>query len=520
MFGAPPEAGRGRGVVERLHQSGDLPEGGAGGRAQGREIHPSAPQRGGDFPEEVAGVVLVVGGERVPLGQAVEEVAPVLPSLDEGRAGPYAVEFLADREGVGCGAGVREGVGGAGGEVVRLVDQQQGAGRVVARLFGEEPTAARGEDVVVVPDPHVVEGEGGAGDLVGADPGLAAGEAEGFKIPCVVLIPVEAREPGPFPADRGVREVGADIADAVEDGIDAVLGLVAHVPDGDGRACPGPGVGGAHRGEGLDHLQLPGGLAGEVQQAVEVAGAELAERELEEYAGLAEPGRGLEADQRVATEERGELGNRALLTRSRRGEGGLETERAQAGPRAEPQLEEVGHPVQLSAEARLVRGIKWDGLKEAITCLDEHELGGGGPGGQRRLLGARRGEAEPQEGRVSGELDEGGGVLRAKCGGVGGQRAQHRLNLAEGGACGAGEELVDAACEREPPAAVDEGAGERHLEAGSGPVHRACPGPEFLVPAGAELGAPEATAALGASGRGSGRETGEFAHAESGAPLV
>ena len=47
---------------------------------------------------------------------------------------------------------------------------------------------------------------------------------------------------------------------------------------------------GGHRGERADDLELAGGFAGEVQGAVEVAGAELVEREFEQDAGFAEAG--------------------------------------------------------------------------------------------------------------------------------------------------------------------------------------------------------------------------------------
>ena len=68
-----------------------------------------------------------------------------------------------------------------------------------------------------------------------------------------------------------------------------------------------------------DDLELAGGFAGEVEDAVEVAGAELVEREFEEHARFAESGRRLEQHERVPFEKRGELGLRGFLARTRRG---------------------------------------------------------------------------------------------------------------------------------------------------------------------------------------------------------
>ena len=112
-------------------------------------------------------------------------------------------------------------------------------------------------------------------------------------------------------------EVGAGVAVAVEGVVDAVLGFVADVPGGhrhgrvgglrvESRELRGGGAG-RHRGEGADDLELAGGFAGEVEGAVEVAGAELLEGEFEEDAGFAEAGGGFEEDERVA---------RAVLRRS------------------------------------------------------------------------------------------------------------------------------------------------------------------------------------------------------------
>lgn len=49
----------------------------------------------------------------------------------------------------------------------------------------------------------------------------------------------------------------------------------------------------------MDDLQLAGGFAREVEDAFEMAGAQLAEGELEQHPGLAETGRRLEEDRGV-----------------------------------------------------------------------------------------------------------------------------------------------------------------------------------------------------------------------------
>ena len=71
-----------------------------------------------------------------------------------------------------------------------------------------------------------------------------------------------------------------------------MLGFVADVP---GRErCVG-----RHRVERADDLELAGGFARKVERAVEVAGAELAEGEFEQHAGLAETRRRLEKHERI-----------------------------------------------------------------------------------------------------------------------------------------------------------------------------------------------------------------------------
>jgi len=220
--------------VEILEEGGDGPEGVGGLGTEFGEIEGGGGEVFGDFGEEVAGVVFGVGGESVGAAELVEKVAPMIPGGDELGEGADAVEFVADGEGGGGGEGVRIGVGDAGGEVVGFVDEEESPGGIEAGLFEKEAAVARGEDVVVVADPDVVEGEGGAGDFVGTDAGGAAGGAEGVEVAGVFFVEIETREARGRPTGGGVGEVSAGVADAVKRVVDAVFGFVADVPGRDG----------------------------------------------------------------------------------------------------------------------------------------------------------------------------------------------------------------------------------------------------------------------------------------------
>ncbi len=85
-------------------------------------------------------------------------------------------------------------------------------------------------------------------------------------------------------------------------------------------------------------------------------GAQLAEGELEEHAGLAETGRRLEEHERVLFERCGQLDLRCLLAGTQHGEGvtgsGGHTQPL-AG--AEAEVEELGDALELRAEERVIR---------------------------------------------------------------------------------------------------------------------------------------------------------------------
>eukprot|EP01035_Chromulina_nebulosa_P001576 gene1575-2109_t len=219
------------------------------------------------------------------------------------------------------------------------------------------------------------------------DSGIAAGGAEGVEVARVVFVEVEASEPAGGPAGGDAVEVGAVVADAVEGVVDAVLGFIADVPSGDG----GRGVGwdrrdqrvgrlraerrelrdgerrqgGGHRREGADDLELAGGFAREVEGAVEVAGAELLEGELEEDAGFAEAGGRFEEDERVAFEGGDEVAARGLLAGAGGGEGGAKAEAAEARAGARAEFEKFGEALELGADEGIVGRSEREGLSKA-----------------------------------------------------------------------------------------------------------------------------------------------------------
>ena len=123
-------------------------------------------------------------------------------------------------------------------------------------------------------------------------------------------------------------------------------------------------------------MELAGGFAGEIEGAVEVAGAELAEGKFEEDAGFAEAGGSFEEDERVFFERGGEVALGGFLAGARGGEGRAEGEVAEAFAGAVAMIEELGETLELNAEERVVGGSEGDGLGEAAGDFDENELGG------------------------------------------------------------------------------------------------------------------------------------------------
>ena len=249
-----------------------------------------------------------------------------------------------------------------------------------------------------------------------------------------------------------------------------------------------------------------------------MAGAKLAEGELEQHAGLAEARRRLEEHEGLPLELGGELGPGRFLAGAQGGKRRMEAQAAQALAGAEPQVQEFGHALELRAEKALVGGGERDGLGEPAAGLDEHEFAPKGRGTRVEGRGAQDGRGNPGEGEVTGELHEIAGVIGAQGGLVGGQRTGDGLDLAEGDRAGEVHALVDAAGQGERPAAVKDPAGDRDLELGAGCFLRGA-GAELVVPVGAELRPPDPGGTAAGIMRAGG-ELREFAHAQAGGALV
>ena len=128
-----------------------------------------------------------------------------------------------------------------------------------------------------------------------------------------------------------------------------------------------------------------------------MAGAQLAEGELEEDSGFAEAGRRLEEHQRMLFERGGQLDLGRLLAGAQDGEGRMETEVPQAFPGAQAEIEELGDALELDPENRLVGGRERDGLGESALSLDEHQFRA------ERGIGVRRSQiGDGRSGRISG----------------------------------------------------------------------------------------------------------------------
>jgi hypothetical protein len=122
-------------------------------------------------------IVLVRRGQSIRGAQVMKEMAPVIPSGDQRCERAHPIQFVAHRVCPGRGEPMRVGVGHARRQVVRLVEQQQRARGNETRLFEKEAAIAGCEHVVVVSDPHIIEREGGAGDLVRTNPRIPTGGA-------------------------------------------------------------------------------------------------------------------------------------------------------------------------------------------------------------------------------------------------------------------------------------------------------------------------------------------------------
>src|SRR4051812_44046663 len=109
------------------------------------------------------------GSERATRAKLVQGVGPMLPGGKERSEWPNAIQLRPDEEGIRRGERMRVGIGDPGRQIMRLVDQQQGARHCETWLLEEQSAIARCEDVIVVANPDVVKREGGAGDFVRAN---------------------------------------------------------------------------------------------------------------------------------------------------------------------------------------------------------------------------------------------------------------------------------------------------------------------------------------------------------------
>ena len=208
----------------------------------------------------------------------------------------------------------------------------------------------------------------------------------------------------------------------------------------------------------------------------------------------------------------GEVSLGRLLAFAKFGKWRMKTEVAKAFAGAETEVEELRHTLELDAEGGLVARGKRDGLRESGAGLDEDEFS----------TDFFRGIGDAAEREVGGELREVVGVGGAQVFLGRGHGIEGGLDLAEdgGGVAGGGQKLVDAAGEGERPAAVENAAGDRHLESRGGRGGGGG-GAEFLMPARAETGAPETLRAGRVAGiTRTDRERGELADAQRSGALI
>ena len=185
----------------------------------------------GDLAEGFGGVSLQGGIERLGRLERGEQMGPAFPRADEGRGRLKMIELRKHEARIVRAGDVGVPVGNAGRQIVGLVQEQQGAAGIEARPVIEKAAIARGEDVVVVADPDVVEGEGGAGDFIRANPRGATRGAQGGQIARLVFKKIKPGQAALRPALLGASEKRALVADTVKDIIDTMLALVAHLPD-------------------------------------------------------------------------------------------------------------------------------------------------------------------------------------------------------------------------------------------------------------------------------------------------
>ena len=290
-----------------------------------------------------------------------------------------------------------------------------------------------------------------------------------------------------------------------------MLALVAHLPDCDARSRRPAGKVGArfgHGREGLLHLQLPGGLAGQINKPFETTLAHRGERHLEQNAGFAKSGWRFERDDPVTLQSLREFGLRGFLAGATRREGRSKLQSAQAFPRPPAQIEELRDALEPRREQQLVRPCEANILGQTAVGFDEDQLRA-----DRRF---RCGKTA--QGDVRGQLREIRGIIGAQVFLGERQRGGDRLDLAQQlTTCGVGHDLVDASGQRDRPAAVKHGAVDRHFKPRAGMIRRGLR-LKFTVPVGAELRTPQPGRPVAPFAWSDGK-IGEFADAQFGGAL-
>ena len=155
--------------------------------AEGGGINRLLGERRGEGREGIGDVGLEGGIKDIGGGERGKEQRPTFPSAQKIFRGVEVIEFGEQRAGVGGVDVMRIRIGDAGREVVRFVDQEQRTRGIEAGLIIKQRAVGGREDVVVIADPDVVEGEGGARDLVGTDARGLASSAERGEIAGLVF---------------------------------------------------------------------------------------------------------------------------------------------------------------------------------------------------------------------------------------------------------------------------------------------------------------------------------------------
>ena len=142
------------------------------------------------------------------------------------------IQFGEQEAGVVIARPVGISAGYAGGQVVRFVDDEQRLGGIEAGLIEKETTIIRSEHVVEIADPYIVKRERSAGDFIRTNARVGSGGAQCHEVMRLFFVEVEFRQSALRPAFGAAREIIAAITHAVKSVVDAVLGFIADLPEG------------------------------------------------------------------------------------------------------------------------------------------------------------------------------------------------------------------------------------------------------------------------------------------------